>query len=290
MSYSLFLGCTIPTRQMNYEQSAREVAKVLGIEFIDGEYGCCGFPLEPVDEVKALAMAAANLQKAAKSGRDVVALCSACGEMLSKAEKRLEADETALKAVTKTLQQAGIEYKGERPRILHFARMLHDDYGLEKLKMHIKLPLTSLKIATHPGCHYVRPSILYPGFDDPEFPGTLDRLVEVTGAQALNYEGKTDCCGGGVLAIREDVAKAMTRSKLTKLSGKVDALVVICPFCGIMYDKYQKTIEEELGKHLDIPILYYPQLLGLALGIEPTKLGFDINSVGVQGLLAKVGA
>ena len=79
MSYSLFLGCTIPTRQMNYEQSAREVAKVLGIEFIDDGYGCCGFPLEPIDEIKALAMAAANLQKAAESGRDVIALCSACG-------------------------------------------------------------------------------------------------------------------------------------------------------------------------------------------------------------------
>ena len=289
MSYSLFLGCTIPTRQMNYEQSAREVAKVLGIEFIDGGYGCCGFPLEPIDEIKALAMAAANLQKAAESGRDVVALCSACGEMLSKAENRLEADDSALEAVTKTLQQAGIEYQGKRPRVLQFARMLYDDYGLEKLKVQIKHPLTTLKIATHPGCHYVRPSILYPGFDDPEFPGTLDRLVEATGAQALNYEGKTDCCGGGVLAIREDVAKAMTGKKLTKLSGKVDAMVVICPFCGIMYDKYQKTIEEELGKQLNIPILYYPQLLGLALGIEPSKLGFDINSVGVQELLAKTG-
>ncbi|MCX6642589.1 MAG: CoB--CoM heterodisulfide reductase iron-sulfur subunit B family protein [Candidatus Bathyarchaeota archaeon] len=289
MIYSLFLGCTIPTRQMNYEQSAREVAKVLGIEFIDGEYGCCGFPLEPIDEIKALAMAAANLQKVSESGRDVVALCSACGEMLSKTENRLEADDATLEAVTKTLQQAGIEYKGKRPRVLHFARMLYDDYGLEKLKAQIKLPLTSLNIATHPGCHYVRPSNLYPGFDDPEFPGTLDRLVEATGAQALDYEGKTDCCGGGVLAIREDVAKAMTRNKLTKLSGKVDAMVVICPFCGIMYDKYQKTIEEELEKQLDVPILYYPQLLGLALGIEPSKLGFDINSVGVQGLLAKAG-
>jgi heterodisulfide reductase subunit B len=289
MNYSLFLGCTIPTRQMNYEQSTREVAKSLGLELLEGGYGCCGFPVEPIDEVKALSMAAANLKKASESGRDILVLCSACGEMLSKAEKRLESDEAALKAVTKILAQAGIEYKGERPRVIHFARMLHDEYGLEKLKTHIRHPLTSLKIASHPGCHYVRPSTLYPGFDDPEFPGTLDRLVEATGATPLDYEGKTDCCGGGILAVREDIAKAMTGNKLKKLSGKADGMVVVCPFCAIMYDKYQKTLEEEIGKQLNVPILYYPQLLGLALGIDPSKLGFDINSVSTQGLLAKVG-
>lgn len=290
MSYSVFLGCTIPTRQMNYEQSAREVAKTLGIELLDDVYGCCGFPLEPVDEVKALAMAAANIKITSNSGRDLVALCSACGEMLCKTEKRLEEDETAFKAVNKILTQANIEYKGEKPRIIHFARMLYEDYGLEKLKAKVKHPLTTLKIASHPGCHYVRPSALYPGFDDPEFPGTLDRLVEATGAQPLDYEDKTDCCGGSILAVREDIAKSMTGNKLLKLVGKADAMVVICPFCGIMYDKYQKTLEEELQKKMGIPIIYYPQLLGLALGIDPSKLGFDVNSVSVQELLSKVGA
>jgi heterodisulfide reductase subunit B len=289
MRYGLFLGCTIPTRQMNYEQSAREVAKVLGIEFVDGGYGCCGFPLEPIDEVKALSMAAANLKLASAGGDSLVVLCSACGEMLNKAEKRLSEDAEAMKGVSKILSQAGVEYSKESPRVIHFARMLYDEYGVANIRAKIVKPLTGLTIATHPGCHYVRPSTLYPCFDDPEFPGTLDRLVEVTGAKALDYEGKTDCCGGGILAVREDIAKAMTGKKLVKLSGKVDAMVVICPFCGIMYDKYQKTLEEELAKQLGVPVIYYPQLLGLALGIPPAKLGFDVNSVSVQALLAKVG-
>ncbi|MGD0803911.1 MAG: CoB--CoM heterodisulfide reductase iron-sulfur subunit B family protein [Candidatus Bathyarchaeia archaeon] len=289
MRYSLFLGCTIPTRQMNYEQSAREVARVLGIEFVDGGYGCCGFPVEPVDEVKALSMAAANLKIASESDDALVTLCSACGEMLSKAEKRLGEDAEATKGVCKILTQAGLAYAGEKPRVIHFARMLHDDYGLDNIRARVVKPLKGLRIATHPGCHYVRPSTLYLGFDDPEFPGTLDRLVEATGAEALDYQGKTDCCGGGILAVREDIAKAMTGKKLAKLSGKADAMVVICPFCGIMYDKYQKTLEEELGIQLGLPVLYYPQLLGLALGIDPSKLGFDVNSVGVQALLGKVG-
>jgi heterodisulfide reductase subunit B len=289
MRYGLFLGCTIPTRQMNYEQSAREIAKALGIEFVDGGYGCCGFPVEPIDEDKALSMAAGNLKIASAGGMSLITLCSACGEMLNKAEKRLGEDAEALKSVTKILSQAGVEYAGEKPRVIHFARMLHDEYGIENIKARVIKPLSGLKIASHPGCHYVRPSTIYPGFDDPEFPGTLDRLVEATGATALEYEGKTDCCGGGILAVREDIAKAMTQKKLVRLSGKVDAMVVICPFCGIMYDKYQKTLEEELGKQLGVPVIYYSQLLGLALGIPPARLGFDVNSVSVQAMLAKVG-
>jgi heterodisulfide reductase subunit B len=209
--------------------------------------------------------------------------------MLNKAEKKLGEDAEAAKRVGRVLAQAGVTYAGEKPRVIHFARMLHDEYGLENIRVKVVKPLRGLKIATHPGCHYVRPSTLYSGFDDPEFPGTLDRLVEATGAEALEYQGKTDCCGGGILAVREDIAKAMTGKKLAKLSGKADAMVVVCPFCGIMYDKYQRTLEEELGRHFGLPVLYYPQLLGLALGIDPSKLGFDVNSVGVQALLGKAG-
>ena len=288
MKFNLFLGCTIPTRQMNYEQSAREVATNLGIELMEGGFGCCGFPVEPIDEVKSLAMAASNLILSSKSGLDTVVLCSACGEMLSKAEKRLAEDEGTLKSVNKLLLQVGLEYKGEKPRIVHFARLLHDDYTIDKLRGKVKKPLKGLKVASHPGCHYVRPSTLYPGFDDPEFPGTLDKLIEALGAEALEYNGKTDCCGGSLLAVREDVSKAMTSKKLSMLAGKVDAMVVICPFCGIMYDKYQRSLEEELETKYGLPVVYYTQLLGLALGLDPAKLGFDINSVSVQALLDKV--
>ena len=290
MRYAVFLGCTIPSRQMNYEQSARAVSEALGIELVDADFGCCGFPIEPIDEVKALSMAAMNLKKAQEKGLDVVALCSACGEMLAKAEETLEKDESTAKNVNRLLsKQLGLEYSGERPRVIHFARMLYEDVGTERIRSMVKRPLGGLKIATHPGCHYVRPSTLSGGFDDPEFPHSLDELVEATGAEAVDYIGKEDCCGGGILAVREDVAKAMTRKKLETLSGKVDAMVLVCPFCGIMYDRYQKLMAAELEKDFNVPVLYYPQLLGLALGIDPEELGFDINSVSVDGLLEKVG-
>jgi len=289
LKYSVFLGCTIPARQVNYEQSARKVSEALGIELVEAEYGCCGFPVEPIDETKALAMAAVNLKLAEETGLPVVTLCSACGEMLNKAKKLLGDDDVA-KNVNKVLQKSlNTSYGGESPEVLHFARMLYETYGLDRLRAKVVKPLKGLRIATHPGCHYVRPKELFEEFDDPEFPVSLDRLVEATGAEAVDYVGKTDCCGGGVLAVSESTSKAMTGKKLETLSQLgLDALVLVCPFCGIMYDKYQRTLEAELEKQYGLPVLYYTQLLGLALGIPPDELGFDVNTVPVDGLLEKV--
>ena len=289
LKYSIFLGCTIPARQVNYEQSVRKVSDVLGIELVEAEYGCCGFPVESIDETKALAMAAVNLKLAEEKGAPVVTMCSACGEMLNKAKKLLN-EEDVVKNVNKILQKSlDTSYGEESPDVLHFARMLYEIYGLEKLKKMVNKPLKGLRVATHPGCHYVRPKELFEEFDDPEFPVSLDQLVEVTGAEAVDYIGKTDCCGGGILAVSESTSKAMTGKKLETLTQLgLDALVLVCPFCGIMYDKYQRTLEAELEKQYGLPVLYYPQLLGLALGIDPSDLGFDVNTVQLDSLLEKV--
>ena len=288
MKYSIFLGCTIPARQPNYEISVRKTCEALGIELVEGEYGCCGFPVEAVDQTKALAMSAMNLMKAQELGVPMVTMCSACGEMLNNAKHLLE-NEGIRKDVDKVLAKLETSYNEETPEVLHYARMLYAEYGLEKLASKIKKPLKGIRIATHPGCHYVRPKKLFSEFDDPEFPVSLDQLVEATGAESIEYKGKTDCCGGGILAVAEGTAKAMTAKKLDTLAEKeLDALVLVCPFCAIMFDKYQRTLEEELERQYGVPVIYYSQLLGLALGIPADELGFDVNTVPVKGLLEKV--
>ncbi|KYH39333.1 MAG: putative CoB--CoM heterodisulfide reductase, subunit B [Candidatus Bathyarchaeota archaeon B23] len=288
MRYALFLGCTTPARQMNYEQSSRAVAEALGVEFIDLPFGCCGFPLEPLDRVRALAMAAQNLRIAAEEGLDIVALCSACAESLVKARWLLSREEGVLRRVNRVLKgELGVEYGGETPRVLHYARMLHEEVGLERIREAVERPLEGLRVAVHYGCHYMRPSEVYEGFEDPERPRSLDELVEATGAESVDYPGKMECCGGALLAMSERIAREMAAGKLRRLSDLgVDALILICPFCAIMYDRYQTLILEE-GR---VPVLYYPQLLGLALGLKPEELGFDLNAVSVEGLLEKVGA
>jgi heterodisulfide reductase subunit B len=288
MKYSIFLGCTIPARQPNYEMSVRKTCEALGIELSEADYGCCGFPVEAINQPKALAMSAVNLIKGAESGLSMITLCSACGEMLNNSLYLLE-DEGTRGNVNKILAKLETEYIGEHPEVLHYARMLYTEYGLEKLADKIKKPLKGIKVATHPGCHYVRPKKLFQEFDDPEFPISLDELVATTGAESVDYKGKTDCCGGGILAVAESTAKAMTAKKLNNLAEhELDALVLICPFCAIMFDKYQRTLEEELEKQYGLPVIYYSQLLGLALGIPPDELGFDVNMVKVDKLLEKV--
>ena len=290
MKYALFLGCTIPSRALNYELSTRKVAEVLGIELVDLDFGCCGFPLAAVDEIKAFALAAGNLSLAKKHNLPILALCSACAEALTKTETSLAEREDLSKRVNRLLKtRLGLEYRGG-VSIKHFARFLYEDFGIDNLKKIIKRPLKGVKIANHYGCHYMRPSEVYQNFDDPLFPVSLDLLVEATGAENTNYKTKMECCGGAIAGMNENIAMKLAETKLDDLSKiEVDAMVVICPFCSIMYDKQQVLISEAEGKNFEIPVLYYPQLLGLALGIEPDELGFDLNATSVEKLLKKIG-
>jgi len=285
LKYALFLGCTIPARTLDYELSARNVLTALGVETVDLDFGCCGFPIEAIDEEKALALAANNLSLAENSGFDILTLCNACTEMLSKMQLALE-DEKWLTSVNKVLKdRLGREYS-RTVKVRHLARFLFEEYGLENIKKQVSRPLTGLKIAVHYGCHYMRPSRVYGEFDDPEFPKGLDLLVEATGAESIDHPNKMSCCGGGILNIDESVAVEMTKMKLVSLSSKdVDALLLICPFCGIMYSRYQRLIMKE-GK--EIPVIYYPQLLGLALRLNPDELGFQRNIADASTLLGKV--
>ena len=124
--------------------------------------------------------------------------------------------------------------------VRHFVRMLYEDIGLENIKKHVKKPLNPLRIMTHYGCHYMRPSQLY-GFDNTEVPHTLDELVRVTGADSLDYADKKMCCGGSVLGIDEDLAITMANHKLAVAKEQnADALVSICPFCTVMYEDNQR--------------------------------------------------
>jgi len=125
--------------------------------------------------------------------------------------------------------------------------------------------------------------------EDPEDPKSLDRLIELSGAKSIPYENKLQCCGGGVLAFDEEVALAMAQGKLEHIrANQADAMVLLCPFCNIMYESNQRKIEKVYGKEYKLPILFYPQVLGLAMGIEPDELGIKMNRVRATELLKKI--
>jgi len=288
MKYALFLGCTIPVRAQNYEMSARKVAEALGIEFIDiDEFGCCGFPVKSTDAKAATLLAARNLAFAYKEGLEICTLCNACTGVLTHAAKELDSDENLRDDINKELKLIGLEYK-PGTKIRHFSRILFEEFGPEKIFKKVTADMSSFSFSIHYGCHYIRPQEIYDRFEDPENPVTVEKLTEATGAGVKNYEGKLACCGGAILGVEQDIALKIAGKKLGNVTmNGVDALITICPFCTIMYDDNQKKIEEVLEKEFNLPVLYYPQILGLALGLNPKELGFRLNKVKTKEFLQR---
>jgi len=289
MKYALFLGCTVPVRGMNYEIAARKVAERIGLHLVDvDEFTCCGFPVKAVDVETSFLMAARNLALAENRGLDICTLCSACTSTLTEVNKVLKEDEELREIINEKL--GNIRYNGNI-EVKHFARILYEDLGICELKNFIVEPLEGFRFAPHYGCHYLKPSEVYEEFDNPEAPVSLDELIMVTGAESVDYTTLKNCCGGGILGIDENVALKMSAKKLMELKDKdIDGLISICPFCSIMYEGNQKKIEKMENAEIGIPVFYYPQILGLALGIPPDELGFKLNRVKPKAFLEKLGA
>ncbi len=288
--YIFYLGCTVPVRALQYEISARSVAERLGIQLVDiPEFSCCGYPIKSIDHYAYLLMAARNLALAEKKAAPICTLCSSCGGSLAEAAHEIEANPTLRQRINKDLSaELGIRYEGN-VQVVHFARVLHQAAGCKKIAEGVKVDLSSLRLAPHYGCHYTKPSALIERADDPENPTSLDELIRATGAQSISYEDKLACCGGGVLAMDEQVALTMAQKKLEHVrTEQADAMVLICPFCGIMYESNQRKIEKTFGKEYKLPVFFYPQLLGLALGLEPDELGLKMNRVKATDLMKKI--
>lgn len=290
MRYAIFLGCTVPARARNYELSARTVANRFGIELVDIDgFACCGFPIRSLNKEATHLMAARDLALAQEKDLDILTLCSACTGVLTETAHELE-EEGARNEVNTQLKKINKEYKGG-VKVKHIARLLYEEIGLDKVRGEVSRELSELKVAPHYGCHYLKPSSIYEGFDNHEDPKSLHRLIEVTGATPVDYEDLKSCCGGGVLAVNEEVALDMAGLKLDHItSNGADCMTLICPFCSVMYDDNQKKIRETREKDYNLPVLYYTQLLGLAMGLDPkSELGFQINKVKTKDLLAKLG-
>jgi len=286
--FLLFLGCAIPYRVSAYEFSARKVLAKLGVELVEmPEFNCCGLPLDPVSHEAMLILAARNLAIAERQGLGILTLCPGCAGTLKKVNKILKQDKALREQINTHLKEAGLELKGS-VETKHLMQALMEDVGLEKIKSMVVKPLTMLKVAEHNGCHIVRPKE-YIGFDDPEDPKTLKTLIEATGAVCLDYMDETECCGAPSVGVNDKVALQLARNKLSHVKMvDAQALITICPFCHIMYDTNEVRIEKMFNEVYGIPVLHYPQLLGLAMGLSPDELAFNELRVDASSIVKKV--
>jgi heterodisulfide reductase subunit B len=286
--FLMFLGCAIPYRVSAFEVSARKILGKLGVELVEmPEFNCCGLPLDPVSHEMMLILAARNLALAEEKGLDIITLCPGCAGTLKKVNKMLKEDRALRDEINCHLKEAGLHFKGTVDA-KHFMQVLMEDVGLDKIKQSVVKPLTMIKVAEHNGCHILRPREFI-GFDDPEDPKMLKSLIEATGATCLDYMDETECCGAPSVGVNDKVALQLARDKLNHIKQvNAEALVTICPFCHIMYDTNELRIEKMFSETYGIPVLHYPQLLGLAMGIPSAELGFNELRVDSSRILKQV--
>jgi len=283
--YLIFLGCAVPYRVSSYEISSRKVLDKLGVELVEmPEFNCCGLPLDPVSHETMLILAARNLALAEQTGLSILTLCPGCAGTLKKVNKILKEDKALREQINSHLKESGLELKGS-VETKHILQVLTEDVGLEKIKNAVARPLTMLKVAEHVGCHLLRPGSVI-GFDEPENPQTLKKLIEVTGATCLDYMDETECCGAPSVGVSDKVALQLARHKLNHVKMvEAQALITICPFCHIMFDTNELRIERMFNETYRIPVLHYPQLLGLAMGMTPEELAFKELRVDTSKIL-----
>ncbi|MBN1784271.1 MAG: CoB--CoM heterodisulfide reductase iron-sulfur subunit B family protein [Candidatus Bathyarchaeota archaeon] len=286
LKYLMFLGCVIPYRISSYEISARKVLERLGVELVEmPEFNCCGLPIDSVAHDAMLVLAARNLCLAEEKNLNILTLCTGCAGTLRKVNKSLEADKKLKEHVNGHLKEIGMEFKGGKIVVKHLIQALIEDVSLEKIKDAVVKPLTGLKVAEHNGCHILRPA-KYIGFDDPENPVLLKRLIEATGAECLDYMYETDCCGAPIIGVNDKIPLYLAGDKLRNVkSVDAQALITVCPFCHMMFDINQPRIERLLEEEFGIPVLHYPQLLGLAMGFTPQELALEELRVDATKLL-----
>lgn len=285
MRYLLFVGCTIPARLNAYELSARKVAEKLDVKLVTLQgANCCGLPVEGLDKNMTLTLAARILCLAEEQGLNIMTLCNGCLVTLMKANKKLKENGAIREKVNEVLKGVDMEFRGTT-EVKHFIRVLHEDVGVKKIASLVECPLNGFKMASQYGCHLLRPSdVLH--FDHPEFPTSLDELVECTGAESLMYKGRGQCCGGPLLAVNDKLALSIGKNKLDNMvNAGAEAIVTPCPFCHVMLDTGQLAIE---GREYNLPVFLYPQLLGLALGLGPKSLGLYENKVPATPLIERL--
>lgn len=234
-----------------------------------------------------LILAAKNLAMAEQQELNILTLCPGCAGTLKKVNKTLKEDKELREQINSHLKEVDLEFKGTI-ETKHLLQLLKEDVGIEKIKASIVKPLTMLKVAEHNGCHILRPKE-YIGFDDPEDPQTLKMLIEATGATCLDYIDETECCGAPSVGVSDKIALQLARDKLNHIKMvEAQALITICPFCHIMYDTNELRIEKAFNEAYGIPIIHYPQLLGLAMGLTPEELAFNELRVSASKILEQV--
>jgi len=271
------------------------VADRLGIELVElDRANCCGAGViaehnpELADSLNARTFAMAQ-----QTGLAMMNICSTCQGAQSECQERLDADSAYRAHINEVLAAEGLEYQGGISN-KNFLWLLVEDYGLDKVAELVKRPLTGLRIGPFYGCYVLRPTSRL-GYDrHPDRDRYLEQLIGVLGGEAVDYDGARKCCGFPVITMNRETSLGQAgRHVGDAIDAGADALVTPCPLCHLNLDLQQPDAAKVVGRDLDLPVLHLPQLVGLALGLEPKELGMGkhvVRTAPVERKLAAVTA
>lgn len=288
MKYAYYPGCSLEKNAAAYGDSFKAVIGVLSQELVElDDWSCCGateyFSLDPLP---AYALLARNLALVPREMTELVAPCSACYLNLYKTEHNMGLYPQLSQDVNTALAEAKLSYKPGTVHVRHALDILVNDVGYDAITAHVQQPLRGLRLAPYYGCLIVRPSH---GFDNPEYPESLDRLLEALGATVVDFPLKAACCGGHMPQINPETAYALIYELISAAAAReADAIITLCPMCQLNLDAYQPQANDHFGTHYSMPVLYFTQVMGLAFGLSPQAMGFGQELVSAQSLLDKL--
>jgi heterodisulfide reductase subunit B len=289
MKIPYYPGCTLNTVAKDFDSSARESALTLGFEMEElPQWNCCGasFPLTP-DNIMGLSAPTQVLANARRAGDTVTTLCSVCYNVLKRTNKVIRDDKDRRGIVNEFIEE---DYDGNID-VVHYLEVLRDKIGFEKVKEAVKRPLKGLKAGAYYGCMLLRPFEDI-GIDDCESPTIFEDTLRAMGCEPVEFPDRIECCGSH-LAVGKDNEEIVTR-----LSGKVmtsaagrgaELIVTSCPLCQYNLENSQERVASSSAGYTPVPIVYFTQLLGLALGQNEQALGFEKNTWDVRPLLKEKG-
>jgi heterodisulfide reductase subunit B len=284
-TYALFPGCSLEKLGMGYHHSVIETSRVLGIELKELEdWNCCGSTAYfHVDELLAYTFCARNLAIAEKDNLDVVAPCAACYKNLYFTNEDLQNDPDLAEHINYALEADDLHFSG-KIEVRHPLELIALGVGLEEIQSKVKNPLEGLRVVPYYGCQVVRPQKKEEDVENPQY---FEDLLSAIGATPVDYPDRLRCCGGSLLITNRYAALCMVRDLLQ--SAEVCEAAVIattCPMCQVNLECYQHQVNHEFGTKFSMPILYFTQVLGLALGISPKPLGIGTELVSTSAISA----
>ncbi|MFQ6099872.1 MAG: CoB--CoM heterodisulfide reductase iron-sulfur subunit B family protein [Anaerolineae bacterium] len=288
MKYLFYPGCTQESSALEYKTSTLAVLEALGAEVEELEdWTCCGASAASVQSnLLGMVLPARNLALAeqAENGRDMLTVCSACYTNFRRTAAAIASQPGLLDAINQALEVEGVTYRGTATA-RHLLDVLANDLDLEAIKERVKRPLTGLTVAPYYGCQTVRP---YSPFDDDQRPTSMVAILEALGATVHRHNREASCCGTSLLTTKPELGVTMAASVLEGCAP-ADCIATVCPMCHMNLDAYQGRVSRLLDREIHIPVLFLPQLMGLAFGLPESVLMFDRHVVPVKPVLDKVG-